>query len=336
MALFFVFDSNQSVNHSHLLHQFYLERNYIMSKNIFLFSGQGSQSVGMGIELSQRYPSTQAIFECANDILGFDMKHTLSQATAEELAQTNISQPAILTVSLIALEAMKQEQIPYQGVAGHSLGEYAAMIAAGIVSMEDGYRLIKHRAAAMQESALAHPGAMCAVMGADTEQIKAVCEQVDGYVVPVNYNSPAQTVIAGETQAVDAAIEQFGTLGKKCIKLAVSAAFHSKLMQPAADKFQSEIQDIAFGAPQVEFYSNVTGKLLTDTSNMPAYLASHLTSPVQFVEELHQTAAAGYENYIELGPNKVLTGLVKKTLKDVCAVNVENDKTLQKALEKLQ
>lgn len=307
----------------------------MMAKNIFLFSGQGSQYPGMGLELAEKYPSSQRIYECAGDILGINLKEICQTASEAELAQTKISQPAIFTTSLIALNAMKEEGISFGGVAGHSLGEYAAMTAAGMVSVEDGYRLIKYRAAAMQACAEQNPGSMCAVMGMDAKEIEEVCEKAEGYVVPTNYNSLAQTVIAGETQAVENAMAIFGEMGKKCVKLAVNAAFHSKLMQPAADEFLSKIGDIPFHAPEKEFYSNVMGGLLTDYSDMPGYLAKHLTSSVRFVEELNAVSAAGYENFVELGPNKVLTGLVKKTLKGASAMNVENEKTLAKALEKL-
>lgn len=306
-----------------------------MAKNIFLFSGQGSQYPRMGLELANRYSSSQLIYDCAGDILGMDLKKICETASEAELAQTKVSQPAIFTTSLIALNAMKEEGIPYDAVAGHSLGEYAAMVAAGMVSMENGYRLIKHRAAAMQACAEQNPGSMCAVMGVDAQEIEEICEKAEGYVVPTNYNSPVQTVIAGEEKAVENAMAIFGEMGKKCVKLAVSAAFHSKLMQPAADEFLSKIGDIPFQAPEKEFYSNVLGGLLTDYSDMPGYLAKHLTSSVRFVEELNAVSAAGYENFIELGPNKVLTGLVKKTLKGASAMNIENEKTLSKALEKL-
>lgn len=306
-----------------------------MSKNIFLFSGQGSQYAGMGKELLALTPSAEKIYECAADILGMDLKTICFEGTDAELAQTKIAQPAIFTTSLVALEAMKQHEIPFEAVAGHSLGEYAAMVCAGIVTMEDGYRLIQHRAAAMQACAEQQDGAMCAVLGLEASEISAVCEKVDGYVVPVNFNTPAQTVIAGETAAIEKASEKFAELGKKCVRLAVNAAFHSKLMQSAADEFLTNIKNIQFSTPAVSFYSNVSGNVLSDFSDMPSYLAKHLVSPVRFVDEMNAMNQAGFDTFIELGPNKVLTGLVKKTLKGSNAYNVENEKSLQKLLEKI-
>lgn len=286
----------------------------------------------MGKELCEKYPQID-VFSRASEILGFDLAEKINNSTEEELSKTVYSQPAIMATSLVALEAMKINGATFSAVAGHSLGEYAAMVASGVLSFEDGFKVIKARAAAMQKAAEQNSGAMYAVIGKTAEEIEQVCSEIDGYVVPVNYNSSAQTVIAGETEAAEKAAAKFAEMGAKAVKLGVSSAFHSKLMQPAAEEFAPAISGITFNKPNVEFYSNLIGGIQTDFENMPEKLAKHIVSPVRFTSELAALQAAGYENFIELGPNKVLTGLVKKTLKGVNAANVENVKTLEKALE---
>ncbi len=307
-----------------------------MAKNIFLFSGQGSQYVGMAKELYNAYDGAKAVFETANSILGYDIANICFNGPDTELNKTANSQPAIMACSLAAFEAAKAEGITFDGVAGHSLGEYAAMVAAGVVTMEDGFKLIKARAAAMQKAAEENDGAMYAVIGLPAEEVEKVCEETEGYVVPVNYNSSVQTVIAGETSACEAAAAKFVEMKKKAIKLNVASAFHSKLMQSAADEFIKTAETISFRPAKVDFYSNLTGEKLEDFSDMPSMLARHIVSPVKFTSELALMDKAGYENYIELGPNKVLTGLVKKTLKGASAMNIENAATLEKALEALK
>ena len=307
-----------------------------MAKNMFLFSGQGSQYVGMAKELCDKYPAAKAVFDKASEVLGYDISAIAFNGPEEELNKTINSQPAIMACSLAAFEASKAEGIEFDGVAGHSLGEYAAMVAAGVVTIEDGFRLIKARAAAMQKAAESAEGSMYAIIGLDAAEVEKVCEEVEGYVVPVNYNSSAQTVIAGDTAACEAAAAKFGEMKKRAVKLNVASAFHSKLMQPAADEFIGAAKEINFKASEKEFYSNVLGEKLTDFTNMPEMLAKHIVSPVKFTSELAEMEKAGYENFIELGPNKVLTGLVKKTLKGKNAVNIENEATLSKALESVK
>ena len=308
-----------------------------MSKTVFLFSGQGSQYVGMAKELCEQSKSANKIFEIANTIFDFNLSDICFNSDDETLAKTIYSQPAIFATSRCALETAKEKGIIASGVAGHSLGEYAAMVACEMITVEEGFKLIKARSEAMQKASENASGAMCAIIGVPADEIEKVCSEIDGYVIPVNYNSTAQTVIAGEIDAVDKAIEIFSAQKAKAIKLNVSSAFHSKLMQSASDEFLSAVKemDINFKSPTIDFYSNVTGDKLEDFSNMPEYLAKHIVSPVKFTSELNALNENGYSNFVELGPNKVLTGLVKKTLKSVTAINIENEKTLDKALSSL-
>lgn len=304
-------------------------------KNIFLFSGQGSQYVGMAKELCEKYPEAKAVFDKANEVLGYDISDIAWNGPDEELNKTANSQPAIMACSLAAFEAAKAEGITFDGVAGHSLGEYAAMVASGVVTVEDGFKLIKARASAMQKAAENSSGAMYAIIGLDSSEVEKVCEETEGYVVPVNYNSSVQTVIAGETAACESAAAKFTEMKKKAIKLNVASAFHSRLMQSAADEFIETAKTVEYKPAKVDFYSNVLGLKLEDFTNMPEMLAKHIVSPVKFTSELAEMEKAGYENFIELGPNKVLTGLVKKTLKGKNAVNIENIATLEKAVGSL-
>lgn len=300
---------------------------------ISLFSGQGSQYTGMGMDILNADSSLGFIYECASDILGFDLKKIIAESDASELSRTIYAQPAIMATSLICLEAAKKRGFEYGGAAGHSLGEYAAMVASGMLSLEDGFRVIKARAAAMDKAAQNSEGAMCAILKLSAEDVEKLCEETEGYVVPANYNSTIQTVIAGEKAAVAAAAEAAAAKRARAVPLAVANAFHTKIMQPAADEFYETVKNVKFNAPSVKFYSNVLGAELTDFSDMPALLAKHIVSPVRFTSELEAMQADGFDNFVEFGPKNVLTGLVKKTLKDVTAKNCENCETLDKVTE---
>lgn len=300
---------------------------------ISLFSGQGSQYTGMGMDILNADSSLGFIYECASDILGFDLKKIIAESDASELSRTIYAQPAIMATSLICLEAAKKRGFEYGGAAGHSLGEYAAMVASGMLSLEDGFRVIKARAAAMDKAAQNSEGAMCAILKLSAEDVEKLCEETEGYVVPANYNSTIQTVIAGEKAAVAAAAEAAAAKRARAVPLAVASAFHTKIMQPAADEFYETVKNVKFNAPSVKFYSNVLGSELTDFSDMPALLAKHIVSPVRFTSELEAMQADGFDNFVEFGPKNVLTGLVKKTLKDVTAKNCENCETLDKVTE---
>ena len=309
-----------------------------MSKNMFLFSGQGSQYVGMGKELCKSCKEADEVFELAGDIIGADLKKIAFEGPEEELGKTIYSQPAIMACSLAAFEAAKS--IGFDAVAGHSLGEYAAMAAAGMLSYKDAFFLIKYRAEAMQKCAESSEGVMYAIIGPTPDEVEAACEQTEGYIVPVNYNSPIQTVIAGESAAADAAaelIKRTSTAKRvKAVKLGVASAFHSEIMRPAAEEFYEKAKTFTFSEPKCPIYSNLSGEVLDFSgADIPKRLADHIVSPVKFTTELNNAWNAGFDTFIELGPNKVLTGLVKKTLKDAQAYNIENNETLEKTLAAL-
>ncbi len=301
-------------------------------KTVFLFSGQGSQYAGMGVSLVEKYPELKGVFDEAADILGFDLYGKCAEASDEELAKTVISQPAIMAVSLCAAEALRINGITATAAAGHSLGEYAAMVYTGMISRADGFRLIKARSEAMQKAAETNKGAMYAIIGKSVEEIEKVCEETEGYVLPVNYNSSVQTVIAGEENAAKAAADTLAAAGARAIKLNVASAFHSKLMQSAADEFRPAAEKMTFSEPKIKMFSNITGAELDSIENMPGRLAKHIVSPVRFTDELAALNALGYDTFIECGPNKVLSGLVKKTLKGVNIANVQDADSLAKVI----
>lgn len=299
---------------------------------ISLFSGQGSQYEGMGKDIAEAMPELAEVYETGSAILGTDLKDICFNAPLDELSRTINSQPAIMATSIVCLKAAQAKGFTFDGVAGHSLGEYAAMYASGMISLEDAFCLIKARAAAMEEATASAKGAMAAIMKIAPEEVERVCSEAKEYVTAVNYNSPVQTVIAGTPEGIAEVSEVFSGMKARVIPLNVAGAFHSKLMQPAADKFYETAKTITFNAPQVKYYSNLTGGELTDFSDMASMLAKHIVSPVRFTSELAAMQEAGADKFVEFGPGRTLTGLVKKTLKDVTAVNVENLETLEGAL----
>lgn len=300
-----------------------------MAKTVFLCSGQGSQYPGMGKELFALSQAARDIYQCGSDILGFDLAKVSFEGDEAALARTEISQPAIFAVSMAAYAAVSEFCSP-DAFAGHSLGEYAALTCAGAYSLEEGFRLIGARAKAMQKAADQNPGAMYAIVGSDEETVVRLCEQTPGYVLPVNFNAPGQTVIAGEQEPAAAAAQKFTELGVKVVKLAVSSGFHSRLMEGAAAELKETLAKIPAKPLQKPFYCNLTGGPLAADADLAAYLCDHIVSGVRFHQEISAMLADGYSRFVELGPGKVLTMLVKRGYKQAEAFQVENEKTLEK------
>lgn len=299
---------------------------------ISLFSGQGSQYTGMGREVAESDSSLMEILETGSDILGHDLKAICFDSPLEELSRTINAQPAIMAVSLMCLDSAVSKGYTYDGVAGHSLGEYAAMQASGMISLEDAFRLIKARSEAMDEAARSQKGAMAVIMKIAPEKVAEVCDSAKEYAAAVNYNSPMQTVVAGTPEGIAEVSTVFSEMGARVVTLNVAGAFHSKLMQSAAEKFYETAKTITFKSPDVKYYSNVTGGELTDFSDMAELLAKHIVSPVRFTSELAAMRDAGADKFVEFGPGKTLTGLVKKTLSGVKAANAENLTTIEGAV----
>lgn len=300
----------------------------MMSTFAALFSGQGSQYPGMGKALIEQFPAARRIYECAGDILGFNVAKLSVYGNEQELARTAMAQPAIFTLSAAAATVAKDYLPAPSAVAGHSLGEFAALWYAGAYSLEDGLRIIKARAAAMDT--VCTPGTMYAITGGNADEVRAACEQVDGFVVPVNFNLPTQTVISGDIDAVAKAAEQLAAAGKKATRLSVSAAFHTQRMREAAEQLKQELGNIQFHPTTLDFYSNLTGGKHTIT-DYPAYFAEHMVSPVRFVQQMQAMAKDGIEICVEFGPKKTVCTLAKKNIRTFQVANVEDIPTLEKA-----
>lgn len=287
----------------------------------FVFPGQGSQFSGMGKDLYENVPAAKELFEKANEILGFRITDIMFSGTDEELKQTFVTQPAVFLHSVIMAKTLGEEFKPDM-VAGHSLGEFSALVAAGALDFEDGLRLVAKRAAAMQKACEAQPSTMAAVLGLEDKVVEDICAQIDGVVVAANYNCPGQLVISGSIEAVDAACEQLKAAGaRRALRLPVGGAFHSPLMEPAKVELQAAIEAAPFKAPVCPVYQNVDAKPYTDPEQIKANLIAQLTAPVRWTYIVQNMLADGADSFVELGPGAVLQGLIKKVNREADAVS---------------
>lgn len=307
-----------------------------MKKFAAVFPGQGSQSVGMFADFMDNEIVAKT-YEEANAALGYDLKDITLNGPEAELNKTEVTQPAILTASVAAYRVLDAKGFKPEAVAGHSLGEYSALVAAGVISFADAVKLVRLRGKAMQEAVPAGVGAMAAVLGLEDQVIVDVCNEVsteDDKVWAANFNTPGQVVISGNKGAVDRALEQFTAKGaKRVVPLAVSAPSHCPLMQKAADVLKAELSKIQINDASIPVYVNVLAKPLTKKEEIIDALVKQLTMPVRWVETVNQLKADGVEALIEVGPNKVLCGLNRRIDKTLGSANICNEETLAKALE---
>ena len=278
----------------------------------FIFPGQGAQFPGMGKDLYERSPLAADMFDSADRILGFSIKDVMFNGSAEDLKQTKVTQPAIFLHSVIGSKVMGDRFKPDM-VAGHSLGEFSALVANKCLRFDDGLKLVSQRAQAMQEACEAQDSTMAAVLGLDDEVVERICEETEGVVVAANYNCPGQLVISGATEAVNSACEALKEAGaKRALLLPVGGAFHSPLMEPARNQLAAAIEETAFANPICPIYQNVTTTAVTDADEIKANLIAQLTAPVRWTQSVRQMIADGATTFIEVGPGKVLQGLVRK------------------------
>lgn len=288
----------------------------------YIFPGQGAQFSGMGLDLYEQSPLAQGFFEKANSTLGFSITDIMFEGTAEELKQTKVTQPAIFLHSVILSKVLGNDFKP-EMVAGHSLGELSALVANGALSFEDGLKLVSKRALAMQKACEAKPSTMAAVLGLEDKVVEEVCNDIEGIVVAANYNCPGQLVISGEIEAINKACEALKEKGaKRALVLPVGGAFHSPMMEPAREELAAAIEATEFTTPSCPIYQNVVAKAVTDPVEIKENLIKQLTAPVRWTQSIQQMIADGGTEFIEIGPGKVLQGLMRKIDRSVTASGV--------------
>lgn len=288
----------------------------------YVFPGQGAQFVGMGKDLYQQSAMAAEMFEKANDILGFRITDLMFDGTDEDLRQTKVTQPAIFLHSVILAKTLVESFKPGM-VAGHSLGEFSALVVAEALSFEDGLKLVAQRAMAMQKACEAEPSTMAAIVGLDDKIVEDVCNEIEAVVVPANYNCPGQLVISGSFEGIDLACEKLTALGaKRALKLSVGGAFHSPLMEPARAQLAAAIESTKVSKPLCPIYQNVSALPFTDPAEIKKNLIAQLTAPVRWTQSVQNMLADGASHFTEIGPGKVLTGLIRKIDKNAECENI--------------
>ena len=278
----------------------------------YVFPGQGAQFTGMGKDLYERSELAKELFEKANEILGFRITDVMFEGTTEELKETKVTQPAVFLHSVILAKTLGEDFKP-EMVAGHSLGEFSALVANGALSFEDGLKLVSQRAIAMQKACEIKPSTMAAVLGLEDKIVEDVCASIDGVVVAANYNCPGQLVISGETSAVEQACEAMKAAGaKRALILPVGGAFHSPMMEPAREELAAAIENTTFSTPVCPVYQNVPATAVSSADEIKKNLIIQLTAPVKWTQSVQQMIADGATSFTEVGPGKVLVGLVNK------------------------
>lgn len=304
-------------------------------KTAFLFSGENSQYVGMARSLTETYPKYLTYFYDMSRILGYDLRLACYCGDEQYLSKVSVMTPAVLITSVIAYESAKARGIAGTAVAGYGMGEYAAMVATGMISLETAMKLIIERAKAIDYCAKAKPGAMAVIRGKSAKEVENACNETDEYVIPAIYNSPDNIVVSGVDSGVDKIVHKFNSEGAHCTRTTLPCAYQTRLMQVAAERYLDAIRHTKFNPPSCRFFSQITGDELKDFDNMPEYLAKQLTSPILFTRELEIMAEQGYDTFVECGPSPILSKFTESTLPEALALNVEDMDSLKKTMSAL-